>query len=32
MGTGAKDVYKEGTEIYQQSIDLNIPTKMKLLH
>ena len=27
MGTGAKDVYKEGTEIYQQSIDQNIPYK-----
>ena len=27
MGTGAKDVYKEGTEIYQQGIDQNIPYK-----
>jgi len=27
LGTGAKDVYKEGTELYAQSTDQNIPYK-----
>ena len=27
LGTGAKDVYKEGTEVYQQGIDQNMPYK-----